>query len=95
MDSDFYNSPFGLGNLSQSESHCLDDAIPGADPGRKEGEMPERENWFLDPSSNPMNSKSRHEVESHKLRRPYYGTKLDKELQDAKNRARTDRRGDH
>ena len=41
-----------------------------------------------------MSKKSRREVNEYMMRRPYYGTKLDKELKDAKDRARAHRRGD-
>lgn len=38
-----------------------------------------------------MCKKSRRIVNEYMMRRPYYGTKQDKELKDAKDRARADR----
>lgn len=38
-----------------------------------------------------MCKKSRRIVNEYTMRRPYYGTKQDKELKDAKDRARADR----
>ncbi len=40
-----------------------------------------------------MCKKSRRIVNEYMMRRPYYGTKQDKELKDAKDRARADRCG--
>ena len=45
-------------------------------------------------SMNAMSKKSRRSVIETMLRRPYYGTKLDRELKDAKDRARANRCGD-
>ncbi len=44
--------------------------------------------------SRHMNRKQRRLLQETMLRRPYYGTKQDKELKDAKDRARADRCGD-
>lgn len=41
-----------------------------------------------------MNKRRKRHIQECAMRRPYYGTSLDKELKDAKNRARAHRRGD-
>lgn len=46
--------------------------------------------WHTNPMP-PMSKKRRQQVISNMLRRPYYGTRQDKELKDAKDRARADR----
>lgn len=42
----------------------------------------------------PMNKRRHREIKSYAIRRPYYGTKLDKELKNAKDRATAHRCGD-
>lgn len=46
------------------------------------------------PTEMTMNKRRKRIVTDNVLRRPYYGTKQDKELKDAKDRARADRCGD-
>lgn len=54
---------------------------------RKEGLMGDGQDWF-DTVIRDMNRKRRNEVLNYMHMRPYQGTKLDKELRDAKNRAK-------
>ena len=66
---------------------------PSGDGGRKEGAMAGGAafiDWHTNPMP-PMSKKRRQQVISNMLRRPYYGTRQDKELKDAKDRARADR----
>ena len=61
---------------------------------RKEGLMGDGQDWF-ETVIRDMNRKRRNEVLNYMHMRPYQGTKLDKELRDAKNRARANRCRDH
>lgn len=52
--------------------------------------MGDGQDWF-DTVIRDMNRKRRNEVLNYMHMRPYQGTKLDKELRDAKNRAKANR----
>lgn len=52
----------------------------------------EEDEGFYENAMNALPKKSRRTVIETMHRRPYYGTKLDRELHDAKNRARANRR---
>lgn len=56
--------------------------------------MGDGQDWF-ETVIRDMNRKRRNEVLTYMHMRPYQGTKLDKELRDAKNRARANRCRDH
>lgn len=64
----------------------------------KASELPHRENWDFDrviwEADHPKAYPYKRGTECNS-RSPYAYTKLEKEMQDAKNRQRADRRGDH
>ena len=89
-----------LAQRNLSQKFCLKAIEKGLPPGgRKEGHegmshmgIPPDEVFIL--TEMTMNKRRKRIVESNLHRRPYYGTKQDKELKDAKNRARADGCGD-
>ena len=95
--------PFGLENLSQiteiTDEPWLIDPDSPSDYRREKGgeEMPDKW-WDTEIHKQydfpPMNKKRRQIVIANMLRRPYYGTRLDKDLKDAKDRAERKRRGE-